>query len=489
MPRLSQRWPRRRLVAGALAALALSLAAAPPPACALTTGVNETGLSLLPPAEQPAAVAHLRGAGLRLVRIPVQWSTIAPTRPPSRAVARTPTWDGYDFAQLDATVRLAFAAGAEPILYLEHAPPWAEGPGRPPGPAVGAGVWKPSATGLHDVAQAVAARYDGRHAPLGAAAPLPRVRYFQIWNEPNITMFLAPQLERGRVTSIQRYRELLNAGYAGVKAAQPTARVLAASLAPFGDYPARDPLGRVPPARFARGLLCSGARIGSRACPQPARFDILAFNTWPAGSPEQPPAQVDDLTVGVADARLGTPLRAAVRRRTVLPARPQPLWLTETAWATRGPDWGQIVSPALQATYLARTLYEAWRSRIDVVLWWRWRDGPGTTIGFQIFGGLYRRGPTVAQDVPKPALQAMRFPLVVPAGAARPFAWGRAPVAGTVRLERRAGGRWLAVGTRPVRAGGVFTLPLPRGTSGTLRARVGADTSVAVTLGAQGARR
>jgi len=477
------------VAAGVLAALTLSLVAAPSPARGLTTGVNETGLSLLPPAEQPAAVAHLRDAGLGLVRIPVQWSVIAPTPPPSRALARTPTWGGYDFAQLDVTVRLVAAAGAEPILYLEQAPRWAEGRGRPPGRDVAAGVWKPSPTALRDVAQALAARYDGHHRPLGARARLPRVRYFQIWNEPNLPTFLAPQLEGGRVTSIQRYRQLLNAGYAGVKAAQPTARVVAASLAPFGDYPVRDALGRVPAAQFARGLLCSGARVGSRTCPQPARFDVFAFNAWPAASPERPPIQADDLTVGVAATRLATPLRAAVHRRAVLPARPKPLWLTEIGWATRGLDAGQIVSPALQATYLARTLYEAWRSRIDAVLWWRWRDGPGTTLGFQTFAGLYQRGPTVAQDVPKPSLQAMRFPLVIPAGVPSPIAWGRAPVSGLVRLERRTGSRWRLVAARQVRAGDGFTLPIPRGTRGTLRARVGADTSLMVTVGAQAARR
>jgi len=471
-----------RVVARVVVVLAFALIAAPTPApapaLALTTGVNQTGLDLLPPAERPAAVAHLRDAGFRLVRVPVQWSVIAPTRPPSRAAARTPTWSGYDFAQLDATVQTVFAAGAEPILYLEDAPPWAEGSGRPPGPEVLPGVWKPSVTGLRDVAQALAARYDGHYV-------LPRVRYFQIWNEPNISMFLAPQLEHGRITSIQRYRELLNAGYAGVKAAQPTAKVLAAALAPFGDYPPRHALDRVPPARFARGLLCSGARLGSRACPQPARFDIFAFNTWPAASPEQPPAQVDDLGVSGADARLGTLLRAAVRRRTVLPAKPKPLWLTEIAWGTRGPDWGQVVSPELQATYLARALYEAWRNRIPVMLWWRWRDGPGTTIGFEIFGGLYARGPTVADDVPKPALAAMRFPLVVPTGLPSPIAWGRAPVSGLVRLERHAGTRWVQLAARQVRAGDVFTLPIPRGTRGTLRARSGEHTSITVAVGSQ----
>ena len=113
----------------------------------------------------------------------------------------------------------AVAHGLEPLVLTTGAPIWAEGEGRPapveegPDARVGPGAWKPDAAAYGRFATALARRYSGAFKPAGAASPLPRVRRFQAWNEPNLNSYLAPQWERTtsgyRAFSPGRYRELL----------------------------------------------------------------------------------------------------------------------------------------------------------------------------------------------------------------------------------------------------------------------------------------
>jgi hypothetical protein len=81
-----------------------------------------------------------------------------------------------------------------------------------------------------------AVRYDGRFPdPLKPGAFLPRVRYWQPWNEPNLSYYLSPQWTRtgGRwaPASAGIYRGLLNAFYAAVKRVSSSNFVVTAGTA------------------------------------------------------------------------------------------------------------------------------------------------------------------------------------------------------------------------------------------------------------------
>src|SRR5204863_108897 len=82
--------------------------------------------------------------------------------------------------------------------------------------------------------------------PQRPGVSLPRVRYWQAWNEPNLTNFLTPQWSRrhGHLVAASPgiYRHLLNAFYAGVKAARRSDVVVTAGTAPFGDHRRGAPL-------------------------------------------------------------------------------------------------------------------------------------------------------------------------------------------------------------------------------------------------------
>ena len=197
---------------------------------------------------------------------------------------------GYDWAGTDAHVRDAVAAGLQPILLVNGAPRWAEGPNRPPvSEDAPTGSWRPDAAAFGRFAEAAARRYSGTTPdPLTPGAMLPRVKDWQAWNEPNLTNFITPQWRRTssgfEPESPDIYRPLLNAFYAGVKRADPSNVVATAGTAPFGDLHRGD--RRMQPAEFVRYLFCVRGRKKPRAlrrCPA-ARCASTSSRTTPTPS-------------------------------------------------------------------------------------------------------------------------------------------------------------------------------------------------------------
>ena len=440
----------------------------------------------MPLADKRVVLERMRSAGAEDVRIPAQWASIATSRPPATG-ASDPRWPGYDWRALDETVEAIAEARLAPLLVLNHAPASVEPP-RPPAthlwPFAGdlrafpPGTWKPPRAALRAFATAVARRYDGRTTG-EAGHPLPRVRLYQAWNEPNLPKDLAPQFERHgralRAVSPDYYRSMLNAVYAGVKSVDRTNVVLTGALAPFGDYEHLRPKSRVPPVTFARRLLCLN-RAGTRAlrtCPDPPRFDVFTFNTYPSRPQAHSPMPAD---LYIADAgEVQSALRVAERSHTALPRKHHPVWLTEFSWEAVA---GRGLSRTMQARYLTYGLYAAWRQRIAKALWWVFRDLPAAANRFQGYAGVYTRGSTVADDRPRPALASFTFPFLAVRDGSRTRLWGLAPHPGsTVTVQQSVGGGWRHLATLRAR-GRVFTSARVRvGSRRLLRAVAGGRVS------------
>ena len=118
-----------------------------------------------------------KNAHATIARSTIDWARAAPTRP-SRA--SNPFDPAYRLDDIDEFVRKAQARGLEPMLQIYGTPSWANG---------GAGRnHVPRRLGdLTSFAQAVAARYSGRYPGF------PFVRFWGVWNEPNLNQFLSPQ--------------------------------------------------------------------------------------------------------------------------------------------------------------------------------------------------------------------------------------------------------------------------------------------------------
>ena len=169
--------------------------------------------------------------GAAHVRIGVGWSSVAANRPASPTLASDPE---YRFDKLDGAVIEASERGLIPILTVQSAPGWAQEPGRPSW--AHSGSWKPDPSDLADLATALATRYDGTYPdPDEPSQPLPRVGYYEVWNEPNLSRFLAPQSVDGELFAPHHYRRMVNAFHGAVRRAAPGVRVLAGAVSPHGD--------------------------------------------------------------------------------------------------------------------------------------------------------------------------------------------------------------------------------------------------------------
>jgi hypothetical protein len=362
-------------------------------------------------------MSRTRALGGSVARIPVDWRNVVEAEPPAGFQARDPASPGYHFAQLDAAVRSAVAAGLQPLLVVSHAPAFAEAPHRWPYAYLGS--WAPSPQALEEFAAALAQRYDGSFPdPLHPGAALPRVRSLQAWNEPNLARYLEPQWvavgRRWSAFSPLLYRQMLNGFYAGVKSVQPSDTVIAAGIAPEGE-PAG--VGAMVPVTFLEGLLCLGA--AGADCPQKPHLDVLAFHPLSVFNPDVP--AVSKLDVAISDIAKVTDLLArAERLHTVLPAGPHPLWVTELNWDSSPPS-STGVPDRLQAPWISRALHRLWVAGVSLVDWQFLIDpyggaqlaSPDGSIGlYPRPAGLYSPGPdgNTALARPKPFLRGFMLP-------------------------------------------------------------------------------
>lgn len=415
-------------------------------------------------------------AGSSTVKLAVFWRDIAPSTRPAAFDDRNPADPGYEWGNVDAAVRGASARGMDPVLTVSFAPDWAEAPGRPPGTRPG--TWKPDPTRLGAFLHAAATRYSGNYPdPAALGQTLPRVRNWQVWNEPNLATYLGPQWTETNngyePHSPALYRALLNAAYDALKGVSRENVVVTAGTAPFGDL---EPGGRrIAPAKFVREFTCVDGRMKARRCPERPRFDVLAHHPYSVGGPSRRALNEDDVTVPDMH-KLDEILAVARRGGNLVPAEPKPLWVTELSWDSSPPD-PQGVPEEKHAQWVAGAQRTLWRQGVERLYWFQIRDqAPTPSYAATHQSGLYLRDGT-----PKLAAQAFRFPLVLSRKRGGVEVWGRAPGQGKVTLERRAGKAWTEVAEMQTDSSGVFAKKLPVASKAVLRARLGGETSLAIS--------
>jgi hypothetical protein len=434
--------------------LALLVLAAPAGAATLRTGFFDGRFTSADPAERAAWLERGAAAGGSLVRLEVGWGGTAPRRP---AVATDPADPAYNWSGTDAAVVSAVAAGQLPLLSVNGAPPWAEGAHRPSDAKTG--TWRPRARALGQFAEALAKRYSGRYAGL------PQVRYFQVWNEPNLATYLTPQWvrKRGRFVAASPgiYRGLLNAAYAGIKRVRRSNLVIGAGTAPYGDL---EPGGRrIAPVAFLRGVLARKTHL-----------DAISHHPYGVGGPFRHALNRND--VAVPDlGKLTRVLRQAQRAHRVLPRGRKQLWVTEMSWDSSPPD-PQGVPERTQAKWLAQGFYELWRQGVSAVTWFQVGDQrPVPSYAATNQSGVY-----FLDGQPKLSATAFRFPFVVTRRSRGNVSfWLRSPAGGRVVVEARRGSSWRRVWTRRAARGGVLAGKVRMSRRAALRARLGRTASLA----------
>jgi hypothetical protein len=402
------------------------------------------------------AFERARRAGASAARLVLNWDGVAPSTVVEGFDGANPSDPAYNWAGFDKQIREAVDHQIEPIVNVYGAPSWArERPSR-------GGAYKPSPSMLAAFATAAAKRYSG------SFEGLPRVRYWQLWNEPNLAVHLRPQLVGNAVASADWYRRMVNAFADAVHGVHADNSVIAGSTSPFTSRAGKRTSWGPGPLLFMRELLCLSRDLQPK-CSQRARFDVWAHHPYTSGGPAHKASARDDVSLGDLP-RMRAVLDAGVRSGHVVSDQAVRFWITEFSWDSNPPD-RNAMPIALHTRWVSEALYTMWKSGVSLVTWYSLRDEP--------LSSPYQAGLYLLSGRPKPSLQAFRFPFVAFARPGGLDVWGRTPpdAQSAVVIEHRVLGAWRRLGTLTPNAMGVFRGRYSRLTTGWVRARlVGADT-------------
>jgi hypothetical protein len=382
-----------------------------------------------------------------MVLLRVNWDAVAPKgeRMPQGFNATNPGDPRYKWAEVDRQVSLAVRAGLDPLLELVGAPRWAQ-------PRASDVPYRPDPAAFGQFAHAAAVRYSGSYAGL------PRVRYWQAWNEPNVTTFLLPQILAGEPFSPDWYRGMVNAFAAGVHSAAAGNIVIAGAVSPFRDSGVSDEFSQFPdwgPLTFMRLLLCLSPDL-KPTCNDKTTFDVWSTHPYTSGGPAHHAYLSDDVSLGDLP-EMHRVLRVAQQAHHLrLTRHGLGFWVTEFSWDSAPPD-PQAVPMATLQQWVPQALYAMWRNGVTHVIWFSLRDDPMAISPYQ--SGLYFNGGSFAKDRPKPLLASFRFPLVVSSHAGGASVWGRTPLGlpGRVLIQTTSPDGWRDLGPLPTDRYGVFT--------------------------------
>lgn len=298
------------------------------------TGTNDMGINTFLDREpdQAKVAQSLRmvaAGGFKYIRQIFPWYDIEIAAKGDFTDRRGPgaahsAWDKYDFI-----VNTANSLGLEVLARVDGTPLWA---GNGAAPLTGIGYFKGPPANNQDFADfmtTLATRYKGK------------VRYYQIWNEPNLAV------EWAAPANASAYTSLLKVGYTAVKQADPVASVVMAGLAPT--------VGRVEQGGNQDELVYSQQMYDAGAKDY---FDVASVMIYGLGF--SPDTRFTDLRLPGDNKRVNfsrVELARAVMVKNNDSAKP--LWASEYGWVSipanwtgKPSSWGQSVDEQTQARYL-----------------------------------------------------------------------------------------------------------------------------------------
>ncbi|HEY2543846.1 MAG TPA: hypothetical protein VGH92_12455 [Gaiellaceae bacterium] len=377
-----------RVAAAALfaAGLAASAAGAATRSTHLLVGINDEAFTLYGD-NPPAAFETLQSLRTQVLRVNMYWGgnkwSVANTKPANGADPADPA---YDWSLYDRIAGYGATSGIKLLFSIVGTPSWANhSAGRNHAPA--------SFTALRQFAQAAAKRYSGSYVDptAGTGTPIPAVKMWTAWNEPNNPVFLAPQYKRVKgkwmVLSAYNYARICNAIYTGIHTVSGE-KVACGVTDPRGNDNAGSSRASVDPLSF----LIAAHKYGMK------KFDVYAHNPYASAGNEAP----GYVPKGNARRRIQMGNIGLLLSQISKFYGPKHLWITEYGYQTNPPDKTILgVSWAKQAAYVKQAFAIAHKNpRIDMMLWFLVRDQPGI--------GGWQSGFETVKDVKKPAWNAFR---------------------------------------------------------------------------------
>jgi hypothetical protein len=495
-----------RTLALTLLISSIAAAALPGPAAARKDqrSIIQDDARVLAGSTRDATLDEMKALGVETVKISIFWRDLAsdrPANPEDPGAYPAAKWSAYD-----AAVQAAAARGLEVFLNgAGPAPDWAVSQKSDP-----AGVYRPNAAEFGRFAKAVGVRYSGSYSPPGsgggggsppppscppkplpcpappmgsafrafaaddgapaaaaAAGPLPAVRLWSVWNEPNLPRFLLPQRSSTRShfpVSPHLYRGLYLAARDGLAGSgHPGDVILMGELLPVGKS-AKTPRSSLRPLEFLREVACvdsryrafKGGAAKERGCSGFKALPLSGLAHHPytlAGGPTTHPPNRDDASIATLSRLTKALDRLKARKRLAVRGR-VPLWLTEFGVQTDPPDFLFGAPIGKVPSYLGLSERIAFvNPRVMSYSQYPLVDDR-TNRGFQ-------SGLRFSSGKAKPAIYTeYRLPIYVTriGGGVSFFGGVRAAESGTVVLEARTGSRaqFTRIATAKLGARGYF---------------------------------
>jgi hypothetical protein len=380
--------------------LGQSPAQSAPASSGLIVGIYDEAETLGHPERAFPMLQQLR---VKAVRANLYWGGPAGVAQSKPARATNPSDPAYEWFKYDRMVIEAAKRNMRVVFAIVATPRWANG-----GKATNRAPLK--ARDLRNFAQAAATRYSGTFSPINPnqteepaqqAEPLPAVRHWLAWNEPNNPVFMFPQFTRTKKgvylrMAAKNYAKICNAIVAGIHAAARLRgeKIACGVTAPRGNNNPRSRRQSISPISFVRQM----KRFGAKG------FDAYAHHPY-YGHRLETPKYKPRLNKGpkiVGGPVLLGNIDDLTREVTRLWGR-KPIWITEYGYQTK-PDRHLAVTYQQQARYLREAFAIARKHpRIQMMLWFLLRDQAVT----RRFDG-WQGGVITKNGVRKPAFRAFQ---------------------------------------------------------------------------------
>jgi hypothetical protein len=321
---------------------------------------------------------RIASLGVDRVKVSMVWWLVAPaadqTQRPNFDATDPRAYTAGAWDRYDLIVRQARSLGLKIYFQLTGPiPEWAVPAGQPRQSEARGRA--PNSAEYQQFIQAVGKRYSGTFVPNGQTTALPRVSYWGVWNEPNVSGWLNPWHSGTDLLQPPLYRGLLNAVWAGLAA---TGHTPATDTILVGET-ANSGVGTV--TQFIYNLYCvapnlkplSGKAARRAGCPtspsrakfvagNPALFRAAGFAHHPYGF-NAPPGRPYPLKTWITMYNLGTIERqmnqifASYGKRR---AGGVPLYATEYGFESNPPNPFVRNSAGQQAAWINQGEYMAY---------------------------------------------------------------------------------------------------------------------------------
>lgn len=369
---------RTGIAAAAALAAAGGALAMPEPALPAVAAVQDDQLTSGPLSEIDERLPLLSATKTKFTRIDILWNQVAPTRP---ANARSHQDPAYDWSRTDRIMCGLAKRGIVPMVASFSTPTWAAIGNKDLFNGTEVNPARPNLTHYQNWVFALAKRYNGRQKPAVKDPTctmkfLPRVRHWEVWNEPQIERTLSPQVVGRKRVALQHYVKMTTRAYKQIRKAQKPyfgkrkPIVIAGAGAPLSSTSKTGTSART----WMKAMLRSSAK-----------FDAYSQHIYPAAAPlKKTPAYPSWSSLPVMLKEIDR-----VKKR-----RGMKVYITEAGYTTgRGVRTGKgAVRTAAQQKLFLKHIYtrvKAARSkRFPVIMWFNLTDNPSWP------GGILRENKT-----------------------------------------------------------------------------------------------